>query len=185
MKAWQVSSTERMKSFEEEAEAIRELVEKGYERKPRLLGLQRSISEMRGRIGELDATMARARQTIAGAEFELKQLRSQRQSDINRELQDAQTMEKDIADRLTAADDVLQRKDVLAPQDGKIVDLKFFTAGGVIAPGAPIPDIVPQEDDLIVEARVRPSGHRRGARRPAGGNPPFGVAGSCRWSTAR
>lgn len=157
MRAQQTSSIERLKSFEEEAEAIRELVEKGYERKPRLLGLQRSAAEMRGRIGELEATMARARQTIAGAEFEMKQLRSQRQSDINRELQDAQTQEKDIADRLTAADDVLQRKDVVAPQDGKVADLKFFTSGGVIAPGAPILDIVPQEDDLIVEARVRPS----------------------------
>lgn len=157
MRAQQTSSIERLKSFEEEAEAIRELVEKGYERKPRLLGLQRSAAEMRGRIGELEATMARARQTIAGAEFELKQLRSQRQSEINRELQDAQTQEKDIADRLTAADDVLQRKDVVAPQDGKVVDLKFVTSGGVIAPGAPILDIVPQEDDLIVEARVRPS----------------------------
>lgn len=157
MKAQQVASIERLKSFEEEAEAIRELVEKGYERKPRLLGLQRSAAEMRGRIGELEATMARARQTIAGAEFEMKQLRSQRQSDINRELQDTQMLEKDIADRLTAADDVLQRKDVVAPQDGKVVDLKFVTPGGVIAPGAAILDIVPQEDDLIVEARVRPS----------------------------
>ncbi len=157
MRSQQVASIERLKSFEEEAEAIRELVEKGYERKPRLLGLQRSAAEMRGRIGELEATMARARQTIAGAEFELQQLRGQRQADINRELQDAQTQEKDIADRLTAADDVLQRKDVVAPQDGKVVDLKFFTAGGVVAPGAPILDIVPQDDDLVVEARVHPT----------------------------
>lgn len=157
MRAQLVASVERLKSFEEEAEAIRELVEKGYERKPRLLGLQRSAAEMRGRIGELEATMARARQTIAGAEFELQQLRSQRQADINRELQEAQTQEKDLADRLTAADDVLQRKDVVAPQDGKVVDLKFFTPGGVIAPGAPILDIVPQDDDLIVEARVHPA----------------------------
>lgn len=157
MKAQQVASNDRLKLFEEEAEAIRELVEKGYERKPRLLGLQRSIAETKGRVGELEATMARARQTIAGAEFELKQLRGQRQSDVNRDLQDAQTQEKDIADRLTAADDVLQRKDVVAPQDGKVVDLKFFTPGGVVAPGAPILDIVPQDDEMVVEARVHPT----------------------------
>lgn len=156
MRAQQVASAERLKYFEEEAVAIRELVEKGYERKPRLLALQRSIAEMRGKIGELDATMARTRQAIAGAEFELETLKSQRVSDINRELQDAQAADTDLADRLKAADDVLQRKDVVAPQDGQVVDLKFFTPGGVVAPGAPIMDIVPQDDDLIVEARVSP-----------------------------
>src|SRR5262249_40117034 len=53
--------------------------------------------------------------------------------------------------------DVLQRKDVIAPQDGQVVDLKFFTPGGVIGPGAPIMDIVPRDDALIVEARVNPT----------------------------
>jgi len=157
MRAQLVSAGERLKYFQEEADAIRELVEKGYERKPRLLALQRSISETKGKIGELEATMARARQSIAGAEFEAQQLRGQRMADINRELQDAQAQDNDLGDRLTAANDVLQRKDVVAPQDGKVVDLKFFTPGGVIAPGAPILDIVPQDDDLIVEARVLPT----------------------------
>jgi HlyD family secretion protein len=156
MRSQHVATVERLKYFEEEAEAIRELVEKGYERKPRLLALQRSIAEMRGKIGELDANMARARQMIAQAEFEAKTVRNQRQSDINRELQDAQAAEADLSDRLKAADDVLQRKDVVAPQDGQVVDLKYFTPGGVIQPGAPILDIVPQDDDLIVEARVSP-----------------------------
>ena len=108
MRSQHVATVERLKYFEEEAEAIRELVEKGYERKPRLLALQRSIAEMRGKIGELDANMARARQMIAQAEFEAKTVRNQRQSDINRELQDAQAAEADLSDRLKAADDVLQ-----------------------------------------------------------------------------
>ncbi|MCC7046226.1 MAG: HlyD family type I secretion periplasmic adaptor subunit [Alphaproteobacteria bacterium] len=156
-KAQYSSSAERLKYFEEEADAIRELVEKGYERKPRLLALQRSIAETRGRIGELDANMARARQAIAQAEFEAKTVRNQRQSDINRELQDAQAAEADFTDRLKGADDVLQRKDVVAPQDGQVVDLKFFTPGGVIQAGQPIMDIVPQDDDMIIEARVNPT----------------------------
>lgn len=157
LRAQYSSTAERLKYFEEEADAIRELVEKGYERKPRLLGLQRSIAEMRGRIGELDANMARARQAIAQAEFEAKTVRNQRQSDINRELQDAQAVEADLSDRLKGADDVLQRKDVVAPQDGQVVDLKFFTPGGVIQAGQPIMDIVPLDDDMIVEARVNPT----------------------------
>src|SRR5262249_53187584 len=55
-----------------------------------------------------------------------------------------------------AARDVKLRTDVTAPQAGKIVNLRTFTMGGVIKPGEPILDIVPQDDKLVVEAELRP-----------------------------
>ena len=51
--------------------------------------------------------------------------------------------------------DVLARTVIRSPQAGKITGLKFHTRGGVINPGAPIMDVVPQDDQLIVEARVK------------------------------
>jgi multidrug resistance efflux pump len=55
-----------------------------------------------------------------------------------------------------ASGDVLERTVITAPQAGKITGLQFHTLGGVVAPGATIMDIVPQNDKLIVEARVKP-----------------------------
>jgi HlyD family secretion protein len=57
---------------------------------------------------------------------------------------------------MRAAVDVRQRREIFAPQDGVVVDLRIFTPGGVIAPGQAIMDIVPEGDPLLAEARVQP-----------------------------
>jgi len=55
-----------------------------------------------------------------------------------------------------AAVDVDNRMEVVAPVSGQVVDLKVHTLGGVVRPGDALLDIVPQSDELVVEARVRP-----------------------------
>ena len=61
-----------------------------------------------------------------------------------------------IMEKMHAAADVEQRTDLVAPQAGKIVNLRYFTPGGVVKPGDPVLDIVPQNDNLVIEAQVRP-----------------------------
>jgi HlyD family type I secretion membrane fusion protein len=46
--------------------------------------------------------------------------------------------------------------EVIAPVSGQVVELKLHTVGGVIRPGEPLLDIVPNSDELVVEARIRP-----------------------------
>ena len=60
------------------------------------------------------------------------------------------------ASELQAANDQLSRTAVKAPEDGVVTDLKVHTPGGVIGAGAPLMDLVPRQDRLIVTARVRP-----------------------------
>lgn len=48
------------------------------------------------------------------------------------------------------------RREIVAPESGTVVDLRYFTPGGVVPPGGPIMDIVPAEDRLVLEARVQP-----------------------------
>jgi HlyD family secretion protein len=52
---------------------------------------------------------------------------------------------------------VRQRREVVSPQDGVVTDIRMVTPGGVIGPGQPLMDIVPTDDELIVETRVAPS----------------------------
>jgi HlyD family type I secretion membrane fusion protein len=49
------------------------------------------------------------------------------------------------------------RTDILAPESGLVVNLKHFTPGGVLKPGEPFLDIVPQHDTLVVECKVEPT----------------------------
>ena len=157
LQAQLVATADRLKFTEEELKNVKALFEKGYERRPRLLELQRAAAELRGERGELQGKIARARQEVAAAELEVIGLQNVRSTEIAKELQDAQAVAAELADRIRSASDVVERREIVAPQDGIVVGLKFFTPGGVIGPGQPILDIVPLNDDLVIEARVSPT----------------------------
>jgi len=93
----------------------------------------------------------------AGLELEIANLESTRKREIADELQQVLASDAASPSKLRAAEDVRRRLELRAPQAGRVVDLQIFTPGGVIEPGKPILDIVPLDDDLIVEARVKPS----------------------------
>jgi HlyD family secretion protein len=57
---------------------------------------------------------------------------------------------------LRAADDLLLRTQIKAPEDGVVTELRVHTPGGVIGAGSPLMDLVPLQDRLIVTARVKP-----------------------------
>jgi HlyD family secretion protein len=51
---------------------------------------------------------------------------------------------------------VRQRREVVSPQDGVVTDIRMVTPGGVIGAGQPLMDIVPIDDEMIVETKVEP-----------------------------
>ncbi len=141
----------------EELKGVESLYRQGYERKPRLLQLRRDNADLQGSISELTANVARAEQEKAEAELEVLNLHNTRAQEIAAELQEARTTLMNLGDQLTGARDVVKRTEVRAPQAGRVVDLKVFTVGGVITPGMPLMDIVPGDDPLLIEARVKPA----------------------------
>ncbi len=140
----------------EEMAAVEVLLEKGLERKPRLLALQRRAAEIEGSRSANLAAIARARQNIGEARLRISELETARINDVVERLRETQNALFDLSERLNAATDVMRRTEIRAAQDGTIVNLQVHTPGGVIVPGAPLLDIVPSEDALIIEARVDP-----------------------------
>ena len=157
LEAQRAATADRLRYTEDEMHVVQGLLAKGYERKPRLLDLQRSVADGQGRLGELSANKSKAEQGIAAAELEMINLGNTRRTDVGNELQSVQASVSDLAERLRGADDVLLRQEVTAPQAGRVSGLRFYTPGGVVPAGAGILDIVPQDDSLIVEARVSPA----------------------------
>jgi HlyD family secretion protein len=157
LKAQSSATADRLRYTEEELKTVRGLLEKGYERKPRLLELQRLSAELRGRMSELAGNQAQAEQGIAASELEIINLQNTRRSEVSNELVDAQALIADLSERMRGADDIVRRKDVTAPQDGKVTEIRYYTAGSAVAPGSPILDIVPQDDTLLIEAQVTPT----------------------------
>ncbi|MGE5548517.1 MAG: HlyD family type I secretion periplasmic adaptor subunit [Solirubrobacterales bacterium] len=153
----QLTATDQTLAYkQEELRGVETLYRKGYERKPRLLGLQADAANLRGHRGELAAGIARVEQERAAIHLDAANFESTWTADVAKELQDTQTTVAELSDRLRAASDVRGRTVITAPQDGKVVDLKVFTTGGVVTAGQPLMDLVPVDDSLIVEARVNP-----------------------------
>lgn len=140
----------------EQLDAVRSLYEKGYERKTRVVELEVQVADLDGRSSEIDAKRSEAAQQAAAAKLEMATTDTERQSEIAAQMQEAQLALANVADRLISAENVLDRVEILAPEDGLVTDLRFHTIGSTIGAGEPIIDLVPSSDQMIVEARVAP-----------------------------
>lgn len=154
----QIEATDRqIKLIGDEEATVRGLVAKGLERKPRLQALEREAAQLKGQRDAQAGEIARARQQIGEAEFEIIGLDNEFQAEVAAELRETQTRIADLRERLSAAADILKRQVIAAPMAGVVVNSQYFTPGGVITAGRPILDIVPQDDTLIIEAKLRPT----------------------------
>lgn len=156
-KALLESATDQAGFTETELVNVQRLYKKGYERLPRVLQLQRSVADLKGRASNARSNVARLEHAIASAKLEIDAVHDARQAEIAQDLQEVLTLDANLSDRTVAAQDVRDRNVIVAPQDGTIVDLKVFTVGGVITPGQALMDIVPKDDSLVVEAQVKPA----------------------------
>jgi HlyD family secretion protein len=156
LRAQETAVAQRAAIAREELDMVATLVNKGLERRPRLLNLEREAADIQGRRGEIAAHISRAEQVISESQATLLKLESDRQNEIAQSLRESQNQVFQLRERLRAAEDQLSRTEVKAPEDGVVTDLRIHTPGGVIGAGAPLMDLVPRQDRLIVTARVKP-----------------------------
>jgi HlyD family secretion protein len=153
----QIDSGEvQLRFIAEELSGVGELFEKGLEKKSRLLALKREAARLTGMQGDYQGRITQAEQGIAEARMESLSLKEQRDAEVATELREVQVELAEVTDKLRAAQSRLQRTEILAPQAGVVVNLRYFTAGGVIEPASPILEIVPAGERLVVDARLDP-----------------------------
>ena len=126
--ALRASTAEQIKLLESEVKDSEALLKKGLTGKPRVLELQRLLVSLKGQNADYLARMGQAKQRIAETE-----------------------------ERMIAAKDVLKRVEITAPVTGVIVKLLVHSPGAVIKAGEPVLDLLPTEEQLLVEAQIRPT----------------------------
>lgn len=151
-----VSVARQIELIGEELVGTRELFEKGYAPKTKVLALERVLAELQGEAGTINGRIAEARETIAKAELEIADLQNRVRAEAIEQLKEAEVQLADLTERMGAAEDVLRRTVLRAPEDGVVQNLRFHTIGGVIPAGAEVLDLVPREDRLVVDVKVRP-----------------------------
>lgn len=138
----------------ENLEALRErqLVDEGL-----LIARQREYEQGVGSLGNNAADIAAARVAIGETRQQIMQLQNTLRTKVSDQLIAAQQELLETRERIVAVRDVLRRTRIRAPQDGKVIGLTAHTLGGVVQAGSPIMNIVPSQDRLMVEGRVRPT----------------------------
>ncbi|MEK0084016.1 HlyD family type I secretion periplasmic adaptor subunit [Benzoatithermus flavus] len=139
-----------------EIESVQALLAKGLERRPRLLALQRSKAGIEGEQAGLRGRIAANLETIGQARLENLTAEQEDRRQVNADLDDARKRLDEIRNRLPSSEDALARTVVRAPVDGRVVDLKTTTVGGVLKPGEPILDLVPSQAELLIAAKLDP-----------------------------
>lgn len=135
----------------------RQLLEKGFTRRPRVLDLERREADMAGRNGALVADVAQSRIRIAEAGIELMQKRHAFQQSVLTDLRTAQDEAAKLDKELDSVRDVLSRQEIRATESGAVHDLKVRTVGGVVSAGEALLEIVPEGGALTLEAHVLPT----------------------------
>jgi membrane fusion protein, epimerase transport system len=156
MRALRESKVELSESFAEELDEVRELLAEGFSDRNRLRELERNASRLRGEAAELTAAISSTEIEIGETRLQILQQEREFQNDVVTQLSDTQTRLRDVSERLTALRDVVSRTVITAPDSGIVNGLQIHTIGGVVNPGTPIAEIIPQADELIIEARVSP-----------------------------
>jgi HlyD family type I secretion membrane fusion protein len=140
----------------EEAD-VRRLVSQGLERMPRLLALQRNMAALEGNQADLEAQFARLGAQADETQRQMRQLADQRLQEVSTEQREVRARLNEAEERLRAARDVAMRREILAPEDGTILNSRFFNVGAVVRGGEPVMELVPAHDRLVAEVEVSPT----------------------------
>lgn len=157
VKAQILSGEKQIKLVEEELENKKKLLAAGHIDRPRVIALERQIAVLTGKMSEDESTMARVEQQIGSTKLEIINVQNRFQNDVLNELKEVQSKISDIAEKLFVISDVFDRTEIKALQSGTVTNLQYHTVGGVISPGAQIMEIIPLNDDLVIEAKVSPT----------------------------
>lgn len=156
LKAQKDSKHKLAASYLEEIQDLKELLAQGFADKQRLRELERNHTLTTGEIATLVTDLASAELQKGEMQIEILQSERKFQEDIAKQLEEVSAQLFDTNERLQAVLDKEQRTVIKAPASGIIFNLAVHTEGGVIAPGNPILDIVPEAEELIITAQVSP-----------------------------
>ena len=157
LKEMVAAENEQLALVDEEIKAVQQLLDKGLERKPRILALKRGRADIAASKAANRAKIAENAQAMGETRLQLLTIGQERQEKIGAELAEIRKVLAEIKGQLPSRADILQRTVIRAPIDGTVMNLRVNTEAGVIGAGKPLLDIVPEGSKLIIDARVRPT----------------------------
>ncbi|ACL57508.1 HlyD family type I secretion periplasmic adaptor subunit [Methylobacterium nodulans] len=139
-----------------ELKGVRELYAKNLVQLPRLTALERDAVRLEGERGQLIASTASARGKLSEIELQILQIDQDMRTEVGKDLAEIRGKWSELVEKRVAAEDLLKRVELRAPQDGIVHQMTVHTIGGLVTPNEPAMLIVPSADQLAVEVKIQP-----------------------------
>lgn len=157
MRSRQTQLETQLATLKQEYSMTQPLVAQGIMPQLDLIRLQGQIADTEGEIRTIKLSIPRAQNAVQEAEQQIKESRLVARSEASRELSQLRAEVESLREAMTAGEDRFKRTEVTAPVRGTVKEIFISTVGGVIQPGEKILEIVPLDDTLLIEAKIKPS----------------------------
>lgn len=157
MKKQEKAKSRELALVKEELDRVEDMYKQRLTPVTRVLAMQRDSTRIEGEHGSVISQIARAEGQISEIGIKIIELEETLRAEAQKELRDVEGKIAELNERKIAAEDMLLRVDLKAPQSGVIHELAVHTIGGVIAPGDLIMSIVPVEEAKAIEVRLAPT----------------------------
>jgi HlyD family secretion protein len=152
----QEAKTKELAVITKDLQAVEKLENLQLASNQRLSAVRRDSARLYGERSQVSAALAQARGRIAETELQILQVDQEFKTEVGKEMREIQGKEAELLERRTAAEDQLRRVEIRATASGVVHQLAVHTVGGVINQGEPVMLIVPEDEPLVVEAKVSP-----------------------------
>ena len=154
LEAKAAEQTFQILSISKEVADLQALFDKGLTPRARLSELEREAADLRGRRAEVTARIGAARRSIAEAMQQQSRIEAEYHERANRELSESQRQLSEIIEQLESAAHSLAHSEIRATASGVVVGLAVHTEGGIITPADVLLEILPERENLVVEAQI-------------------------------
>ena len=142
---------------EERRDIAKPLVDRKLFSKVDYLDLEQRVVTLGGDIEALSSTMSKAKEAAEEARRKLALRKAEMEAQISEEINKRRTELTSLQEVLSAGGDRVTRTELRSPVRGTVKRVVVNTLGGVVRPGDPVMEVVPLDDTLLVEARIRPA----------------------------
>ncbi len=140
----------------EELELTRPLVASGAASKVETLRLEREVNRAAGELKQVRAGIRRTQAAIAEAETNIEAVRLEFSAKRREQLTETYTRIAALSQAGEGLSDRVNSTEVVSPVSGTVKQLHYNTIGGVVLPGRDIIELVPADDTLLLEVRIKP-----------------------------
>ena len=158
LQAQQIRVTQRvLAAAEDQRSLLRDRYERQMARLDEVRGMERDVAALEADISRLRTDAQQAATLEQDLDGQIAQTEAAFLRQISADQLEVRSQLEQAGERLSAAQDVLNRSVVIAPVAGEVLNSRFATRGGVVRPGEAILEIVPAAGEMTVSVRIQPA----------------------------